>query len=63
MTGKKKHKKKQEIVRANSLCSKCGKNEATAPHRCPFQSEINDNDDSEFCTCCEACESECAWDI
>lgn len=41
----------------------CGRNPATEqPHSCPYQSEIND-DDSEWCDCCEDCTQECVWDI
>ena len=41
----------------------CGKNPASDPHLCPYQYEINDNDDPEYCVCCPDCEHECAMDI
>lgn len=31
------------------------------PHDCPFRSEIYD-DDTTLCTCCKACQHECAMD-
>jgi hypothetical protein len=32
------------------------------PHPCPYQCEINDDDDFE-CTCCEDCTQDCTDDI
>ncbi len=46
----------------SNLCS-CGQHPATEPHSCPFAEEIQDDDDPEYCTCCEACERECRRDI
>jgi hypothetical protein len=43
----------------NKKCPTCKKNDATKPHPCPFEEEINDNPD-ELCTCCPDCEQECA---
>jgi len=42
---------------------RCGVRPAAELHSCPFQSEINDNDDPEYCACCEDCTQECLWDI
>lgn len=39
---------------------KCG-NKATAPHPCPYMSDVH-NDNETLCTCCEECEQECAND-
>lgn len=39
------------------------KNHAAKPHRCPYQCEINDDPDPEFCTCCDDCETECVDNI
>jgi hypothetical protein len=36
-----------------------GKGLATEPHSCPFQKEINDDMNPEYCRCCEDCEQEC----
>ena len=36
--------------------------EPTAPHRCPFQADVN-NDEEFQCVCCENCERECLEDI
>lgn len=40
---------------------KCG-TEVFGLHTCPFQSEIN-GDDNYQCRCCDTCEHECAMDI
>lgn len=45
------------------LCGKCGKQPAQGLHRCPYQYDINDNDDPEYCDCCDACQIDCAMDI
>ena len=42
---------------------KCGKEASAESHACPYQSEINDDDDLEYCTCCDDCYQECVWDI
>ena len=31
-------------------------------HTCPYQSDINDNDEFQ-CNCCRSCEGECCDDI
>lgn len=33
-----------------------------APHACPYQADVN-NDEGFLCTCCEACQGDCADDI
>lgn len=47
---------------AEELCQKCGK-PTEGLHGCPYASEINDDDDPEYCNCCEDCMQECNWDI
>ena len=44
---------------------KCGKCERASEgwHRCPYQADINDNCDPEYCHCCPDCQYECAMDI
>jgi hypothetical protein len=37
-------------------------NECEDKHTCPYQSEINDDNDS-LCNCCSDCQYECAMDI
>ena len=44
-----------------TLCSNCGKNEATEPHECPFAVEVNN--DHELCDCCDACTQKCTDDV
>jgi hypothetical protein len=41
---------------------KCGVNQATEPHTCPYAEDINEDYETK-CTCCESCEQECAMDI
>lgn len=44
-------------------CGRSGcKKAAERPHCCPYQQEINDNNEF-MCTCCAACRRECADDI
>lgn len=49
-------------------CSRCHlftkreANDALPMHPCPYQHEINDNAE-DYCTCCDECTAECAWDI
>jgi len=43
-------------------CQSCEKKEGNEEHTCPFQAEING--DEEFkCNCCEDCTEECALAI
>ena len=44
-----------------TMCPECGKQPATAPHKCPYQDEIND--DQSLCRCCADCEEQCATQI
>ena len=44
-------------------CSRCQKNPSSEPHACPFQEEINGNDDDSYCDCCDDCRHECLMDI
>jgi hypothetical protein len=45
-----------------NTCSSCRKNPASVSHTCPYQSEIN-NDDEFECDCCDECTYQCAQDI
>lgn len=45
----------------------CGRRDCTNPealnaHTCPYQSDIN-NDNETLCRCCDACTQSCAEDI
>lgn len=43
---------------------RCKKNEATEKyHPCPYQSDVNNDPDPEYCNCCDECEFQCAQDI
>jgi hypothetical protein len=39
------------------------KNEARPRHSCPFQSDVNDDDNPNYCDCCEDCTHECCDDV
>ncbi len=49
---------KPETCGARDGCA----NPAEEPHTCPYAEEIN-NDSEKTCTCCAACQRECAMDI
>ena len=51
----------QAVEASIEICERCGKNPASEPHPCPFQSDVYDNDTE--CTCCDECTHECAMDI
>lgn len=36
--------------------------EVIETHPCPFQCDINDNDEP-YCDCCESCEAQCSQEI
>ena len=44
------------------MCGACGVNQAREPHVCPYQSDINDDDET-LCDCCDDCTAECAYDV
>lgn len=37
----------------------CECSSLTEEHDCPFELEINDNDDPKFCKCCDYCMDDC----
>lgn len=53
---------KQEAGGAYDMCPGCHKNLVAAPHPCPYQREINNNNE-EYCVCCPECEQRCSDDI
>lgn len=59
-------KKVQKMIRPyvkikGRLCPTCKKNPATKPHKCPYKTEIDNND--EKCTCCEDCQHACRDEV
>ena len=44
-------------------CKNCGINEAQDPHLCPYQEDVNGDDNPKFCTCCKECVRVCADEI
>jgi hypothetical protein len=58
-------KKKEKTSKKPEKCSgsHCGgMNLALPVHSCPYQADVN-NDDRDYCTCCDTCADECAMDI
>ena len=45
------------FINKKQMC-KCGRNDATAPHPCPYNEDIH-GDSSTLCTCCDTCQQEC----
>lgn len=43
-------------------CQNCGNKDVEDYHNCPYQSEIN-GDDNYTCNCCDDCSNECAMSI
>lgn len=41
------------------LCDRCGTHKEQPKHPCPYQCDINNNNDN-WCYCCAECEQECA---
>jgi hypothetical protein len=52
----------EESVALLQPCEKCGR-AGGGLHGCPYAHEINDNQDAEYCNCCDACAHECAMGI
>ncbi len=48
-----------ELDHDDSKCEKCQKADACDPHLCPYQQDINDDQES-MCNCCEDCEQDCS---
>lgn len=44
-------------------CSRCHKRPAEELHACPYQREINDSTDDEYCDCCDECRQGCCDDV
>lgn len=51
-----------ELMQEDNKCGKCGK-PSEGPHRCPYQAALHDDNDPEYCTCCEDCTTQCRNDI
>ena len=46
------------------LCMKCHNNPATKEyHMCPYAYDVGNNDDQQFCDCCDECVIQCARDV
>jgi hypothetical protein len=41
------------------LCPKCENNPAQEPHSCPYQQDVNNVEDEDYCTCCTDCQEDC----
>ena len=49
-------------LRLDENVCKCGAPGTPEDHTCPYDADINDDDDSE-CNCCKACTEDCAHDV
>lgn len=49
-------------VKDEPKCERCQSAPAVEPHPCPFAADVHDDSET-LCTCCPACEHECAMDI
>jgi hypothetical protein len=59
-----KYKGENMIKPQVKMCGGCNKHEASqSRHYCPFQHEINDNGDDDYCDCCEDCMDNCRMSI
>jgi len=47
--------------RSKVMCHKCGENEISYPHKCPYQMAVGECDVE--CTCCFDCETNCQMEI
>jgi hypothetical protein len=43
-------------------CEACG-GESPGRHDCPYQWEINDDHNEDYCNCCDDCRQRCTDDI
>ena len=55
-------RKTAEMETEETEMCRCGRGAEQPEHSCPYQCEIN-NDDEFVCTCCEYCEEDCRMDI
>lgn len=44
------------------ICTRCG-GRGTPDHACPYEQDINGNEDDAWCTCCEECRRMCVDDV
>ena len=44
-------------------CQRCKRPVSGDRHACPYASEIGDDDNPEFCNCCDDCMTECCQEI
>lgn len=41
-------------------CDECNGCSGEWPHLCPYQTNVRNNFNPEFCNCCDACKTACA---
>lgn len=58
-------KPKSDLIQIDSpdLCDRCKRNEAESPHGCPYQNDMNGDDDGCYCNCCDECRDDCRTSI
>ncbi len=50
------------MVERNEICT-CNENPLRDNHPCPHQQDMNENQDQEYCNCCDYCTEKCVEDI
>lgn len=54
----------QDVERRPCACEHSSTNPEAFPlHSCPYQYDVNNDDNAEFCNCCRECTQECADNI
>lgn len=53
----------ERLALAGAGGCKCGQAAAEESHPCPYQADVNGDDDPEYCRCCDDCRGNCRDDI
>lgn len=56
-------KRTDEIIKEEIKKCKCGVNGSILNHDCPYEKEINNNNNPKYCNCCLSCEQECCNNV
>lgn len=57
--------KKKKTIKSikKELCRFGYDHSVIEPHECPYESDVHDNNDQEYCMCCSKCIDACADEI
>jgi len=56
-------KEEEKQVDCSEHCNGCNGKGSEESHSCPYESDINNNPDENYCNCCDNCQQECCDDI